>query len=392
MMKDTTLVLSVLSAMFLSGASAAHAADAKALNPDLSLSGLFAFSQFNQEEPLVFEGGHDPKVNGFNIQQVELSLGAAVDPYFRADSAIVLVPENGETKIEIEEAYATSLGLPAGLQLKAGQFFSAFGRQNPTHPHAWTFVNKPLVSGRMFGGDGLRNVGAQLSWLTPLPWYAEIIASAQNATGETAESFNSPYDDPANPGTTLQNPQRSAQDLLTLVRLANSIDLSDELSLVFGGSYAVGPNRTGTLADARRTKILGGDIYLKLRDPGSMAYFFLQAEFMRRLYDDLTSGMLTDDGYYVEGGWKLPEPMGRWLVGFRYDHVSARANAVDVSGTGLDRDARYRISPVVTYLPSEFSKVRIQYDRDKPEGFASPQHVVTVQLEFGIGAHAAHPF
>ena len=78
----------------------------KALNPDLSLNGLFSLTHYDNDNPLTFSGGHDPKLNGFNIQQIELTLGASIDPYFRGDANLVLVPEGGEIKVEVEEAYA----------------------------------------------------------------------------------------------------------------------------------------------------------------------------------------------------------------------------------------------------------------------------------------------
>ena len=41
----------------------------------------------------------------------------------------------------------------------------------------------------MFGPDGLRNPGVQVSALLPIPFYLETIGSIQNAEGETATSF-----------------------------------------------------------------------------------------------------------------------------------------------------------------------------------------------------------
>jgi hypothetical protein len=46
----------------------------------------------------------------------------------------------------------------------------------------------------------------------------------------------------------------------------------------------------------------------------------------------------------------------------------------------------------VTFYPSEFSKVRLQYDWDKPLDWDTTQHVATLQFEFAIGAHGAHKF
>src|SRR6185295_6008189 len=132
--------------------------------------------------------------------------------------------------IEIEEAYATSLEFPANLQLKAGQFLTAVGRHNPTHPHAWDFVDIPLVSGKFFGGDGLRNPGVQLSWLSPLPWFLEVIGSVQNSTGDTATSFNP------------DGRMRTLGDAVYLGRLNNFFALSEELALNVGLSFLSGRN------------------------------------------------------------------------------------------------------------------------------------------------------
>lgn len=364
----------------------------KALNPDISLDGLLALSQFNRDTPLTFDGGHDPHFNGFNLQQIELSLNSNVDPYFRGDVNLVFTAEG----VEVEEAYATTLDFPWGLQMKGGQFFTTFGRVNPTHPHTWDFVNKPLVLGRFFGGDGLRNPGAQLSWLTPLPWYSELIGSAQNTTGETANSFN--------PDGTM----RSLKDMLFLGRWVNFFSLGDSLSLNLGGSYLSGLNAS---TDKRRmTRIYGGDLFLKFREPSGLSFLSLQAEALKRVYGtpvldstgNLKADHLDDWGWYAQLNYRLPEGWDRWHLGLRYDAVSAK-NGVPVittlgkdplTGARLDLDSakRYRLCPVLTFYPSEFSKVRLQYDFDKPDDFDKAQQVVTLQLEFLLGAHGAHKF
>src|SRR5262249_19682244 len=81
-------------------------------------------------------GGHDPRKRGFTLQQAELWLGGAVDPYFNAEARLVtfIDPIPGDTVVELEEAFATTQSLPADLQLKAGLFLTEFGRMNPTHP------------------------------------------------------------------------------------------------------------------------------------------------------------------------------------------------------------------------------------------------------------------
>lgn len=82
-----------------------------------------------------------PFDEGFNRRSLELGLFAPVDPYFNL-YATLPITENG---IEIEEAYFVTTSLPAGLQFKGGKFKSGFGRFNAFHPHAWDFVDAPMV-------------------------------------------------------------------------------------------------------------------------------------------------------------------------------------------------------------------------------------------------------
>jgi hypothetical protein len=114
------------------GAESSGSSGVYSFNPDLSFIFDMAAAAFSDEDHLQ-TGGHDPTRTGFNLQQLELAVGAAVDPYFRFDSNIVLTLE----EIEIEEAYGTTLDLPGGLQARLGQFLTRFGRLNPTHPHTW---------------------------------------------------------------------------------------------------------------------------------------------------------------------------------------------------------------------------------------------------------------
>ena len=103
-------------------------------------------------------GDHEPKARGFAIPNAELALDGTVDPSFKAFVNIVhKIDANGETGTELEEMFLLTTSLPGDLQLKVGQFFSEFGRQNNQHPHAWGFADQPLVLNRMFGPDGLRS-------------------------------------------------------------------------------------------------------------------------------------------------------------------------------------------------------------------------------------------
>src|SRR6266516_2650163 len=205
-------------------------------------------------------GGHDPKERGFTIQNLETVFDGKVDPYVRGQANVVLqIDTQGETTIEAEEAYLETMALPWNLQVKAGQFFTEFGRLNPTHPHTWSFVDQPLVNGRFFGEDGLRSAGARLSWLTPTPFYSELFFTIQNSQGGTAFSFRNDHGGklffgrPHNQGRV-----KSPDDLLFAPRYTASFDLSDSQTLVAGVSAALGPNGSGADQD---TQIYGADLY-----------------------------------------------------------------------------------------------------------------------------------
>ena len=55
------------------------------------------------------------------------------------------------------------------------------------------------------------------------------------------------------------------------------------------------------------------------------------------------------------------------------------------------RAERWRLSPNLTWYPTEFSKIRLQYNYDDRE-IEGVDHSVWLQFEFLLGAHAAHTF
>src|SRR6266513_2418724 len=164
---------------------------------NISFDGLFALAGSTARDLDHIEvGDHDPQQRGFNARNIELALDGAVDPYFEGFANIVFKLDNdNETEVEVEEAFMQTTSLPYNLQLKAGQFFAAFGRINPVHPHTWDFADAPIVHGRLLGPDGLRGVGAQISWIVPVPWYSQLIFGVQNGRGGTGYSFRNPGDD-----------------------------------------------------------------------------------------------------------------------------------------------------------------------------------------------------
>jgi hypothetical protein len=367
---------------------------------NLSLDGLFAAGWSSAEDVESLQlGGHDPKQRGFTVQNLELTLDGKVDPYFRGQANIILqIDPEGETTLEAEEAYLETMSLPWNLQVKAGQYFTEFGRLNPQHPHTWDFVDQPLVNGRFFGEDGLRNPGARLSWLAPTPFYSELFLSAQNSQGETAFSFRDSHED----GYLFGRPAVDTRvkgfgDLLYVPRYAASFNLTDEQTIVLGASGAFGPNASGTRND---TQVYGADLFYKWKSRHhSKGFPFVtwQTEWLYRRYEAaafagdanqpvaLPAETLKDWGLYSQVSYGFQKG---WVASLRGDYVTGDQAAFSPDP---DRDTRWRISPALTFYPSEFSKIRVQYNYDDRENVGK-DHSIWVQFEFLLGAHAAHKF
>jgi hypothetical protein len=345
-------------------------------------------------------GDHDPINRGFSLRNAEIAVDGAVDPYFKGFANMVFkLDKDNETEVELEEVFAQSTSLPANLQLKAGQFLAAFGRQNQQHPHAWAFVDQPLILNRVLGPEGLRNIGAQLSWLAPTPFYTEATLGVFNGAGGTAFSFRNPGEnDIAGVNrylgrATHNRDLRGAEDLLFVPRLASSFDLTDEQTLLVGGSAGFGPNNTG---ESTRSEIYGLDAYWKWKPAdASKGFPFVswQTEAMYRRFEAgadpsaaLRSEIVRDYGFYSQVLWGFTPG---WVVGLRGEWVTGNDTAVDAMD--IYRGDRVRISPVLTWYPTEFSKIRLQYNYDDGDHFGD-QHSVWLQLEFTLGAHAAHKY
>lgn len=370
---------------------------------NLSFDTLVAGGSSSSRDISAIEtGGHDPAQRGFTVQNIETVLEGAVDPYFRGQGNIVFqIDPKGETTVELEEAYLTSTSLPHNLQVKAGMYFSEFGRLNAQHPHSWDFVDQPLVNGRFLGPDGLRNPGARLSWLMPLHFYSELFLSVQNSQGETAASFRNVPGDTVFGRTVQERELRTAGDLLYVPRWSGSFDVSANSTLVAGASAAFGPNGTGSDTS---TRIYGADVFWKWKAANAQAGFpFVkwQTEAMWRRYEtdaslvdtngDGTGDLsvpretLKDSGAYSQILWGFR--LG-WVAGLRVDHVGG--DSADFEGD-LAGPRRWRVSPNLTWFPTEYSKFRLQWNHDRLQESDS-ENSLWLQFEFLLGAHAAHKF
>jgi hypothetical protein len=367
---------------------------------NISFDGLFALAYSSDKHLDQIEvGDHDPMQRGFNARNIELALDGAVDPYFEGFANIVFKLNNDNaTEVEVEEAFLQTTSLPFNLQVKAGQFFAAFGRINPTHPHTWDFADYPIVAGRFLGPDGLRGVGAQISWIVPVPWYSQLILGVQNGRGGTGYSFRNPGDGMFFDRRTTDREIRGLEDFVWIPRWENSVDLSPTQVVLAGVSGAFGSNETGGNS---RTQIYGADFLYKWKSAnaeGGFPFVKWQTEVMYRRFEAgrginesfPVAETFHDWGLYSQVLWGFKKG---WVAGIRGDYYDAEDSQYT---DDLDRQSRSRISANLTWYPTEFSKIRLQYNHDflEPTFFLTEHDVdsVFLQFEFILGAHGAHKF
>ena len=368
---------------------------------NISFDGLFALAASSARDLNNIErGDHDPQQRGFNARNIELAFDGAVDPYFEGFANIVFKLDNdNNTDVEVEEAFMQTTSLPFNLQLKAGQFFAAFGRINPTHPHTWDFADAPIVHALLLGGDGLRGVGTQISWIIPVPWYSQLILGVQNGRGGTGYSFRNPGDGGMFfDRRTTDRELRGLEDFVWIPRWENSVDLTPTQVVLAGVSGAFGSNETGGNS---RTQIYGADLLYKWKSAnaeGGFPFVKWQTEFMYRRYEAgrgvnesfPVAETFHDWGLYSQVLWGFKKG---WVAGIRGDYYDAEDSRFT---DDLDRQSRSRISANLTWYPTEFSKIRLQYNHDFLDEtfFLADRDAdsVFLQFEFILGAHGAHKF
>lgn len=318
--------------------------------PDISLIGSFAGAYFSTDP--AGDQGHDPGATGFNLQEIELALQSNIDPYLRADVFLGF----HEAGVELEEGFATTLGLVKGLQIRAGKFLIPIGRQNAKHLEQWHFVDTTLVNKYFLGAEGLSEIGVEAAYVFPLPFYLQAQASFSN--GDNTASFGG----------------GRKEDFLYQGRLVTSFDLSGATTLLIGGSGATGFNDSGV---GNKTNLFGGDILLKYK-PGARTSLTWQSEGMYRQRQTPVTNT-KDGGFYSFVDLQF---LKRWHVGARFDMV------------GLPDDSivrEWRLTPALTFDPTEFSRLRLQYEYDKADN-ADAVHAAFLQLVFNMGPHGAHAF
>ncbi len=327
----------------------AEGSAAKALNPDISVIGDF-----------IGVAGHNPIQPSPSMQmhESEIGLQAILDPYARGDFFLSF----GEDGVNLEEGYITFTSLPAGFVARAGKMRSAFGKVNTLHNHILSWVDRPLVTYNLVGGeDGINDAGFSIQRILPAPKGIFLEATGQLFRGDSADVFTA----------------SSKSDLSQVIHLRGYKDISESTNLDLGVSYARGHNDLGSNF---LTQLYGIDATMRWKPLRRSIYhsFVLRSEFFWSQRQQLPLEQRAF-GFYTSADYQLGR---RWFLGGRFDR-SDRNRLTNVTDQGG--------SLVVTYWPSEFSQVRGQY-RFTRYANNIDAHELLMQVQFSLGAHGAHPF
>lgn len=329
---------------------------------------------------------------GIAIDESELNVSASVDDKFYGSATAAIVREDGEDKVELEEAYVQTLpgvGLPDGLSVKAGRAFWTLGYLNEHHAHADDFADRPLPY-RVFLNKSFNDDGAEFSYVLPTDFYAEI-------GGGAFRGDDFPFGGSDGEGLAAWS---------GFARVGG--DIGDDQSWRLGGYILSGEADGGRASNEDAVTFIGDtDLYVadlrytwaptgnpreeELTLQGE--YFFRDEDGTYEDTDAATGAVAFDDGssgWYAQAVYKFdPE----WRIGSRYSKLYAPDVPAGLAGSALDsggHDAE-AYAAMVDWTNSEFSRVRLQYNFEELSDGQKDNQVI-LQYIMSLGAHGAHKY
>jgi len=389
----------------LSEKSAAKRDSANSFNPAISviLDGRYAdFSNEVEDYELpgfMLGGEAGLGEDGFSVGHTEVAVSANIDDKFYGKMTAALADHEGETEVELEEAYIQTLGL-GGATVKAGRFYSAVGYLNEQHQHMWDFADAPLIYRGLFG-DQLLDDGLQLTYVAPtellVQFGAEALSGRRFPAGGEGDGIGA-WSAFFNLGGDIGD-SHSWQIGLNYWQ-------ADDIDGRTGGGHGHGDEEAEieTPSFIGESTINAVDLVYKWAPNGNPVnrHFKFQAEYFQRDEDGVID-MIGSDPFETttydgdQSGWYTQlvyQFIPRWRAGLRYDRLNSD-NSGDpdiLAEAGLDNEGHTpeRTSVMLEWLPSEFSRIRLQYNRD--ESYAVSDDQVFVQYTHSLGSHGAHQF
>lgn len=387
------------------------AAAARAFNPAISiiLDGRYAaFSKDPEAYELpgfLLEEEAGLGDEGLSLGHTEFYASGNIDDRFYGQLVFVLDQHEGAVELELEEAFVQSLGLGHGLTLRAGRFYSALGYLNEQHEHAWDFADAPLVYRGLFGHRQLSDDGLRASYVAPFDTFLEV----------GAELFRGGRFPAAGSGHDGVGAWSAFAHIGGDIGIEHSWQLglgqwrADDVNGRAGGGHGHDGEDAGAAVETPSfsgdSRIRALDLVYKWAPLGNpnVRQFKFQFEYLARREGGRVVLLNSDpfestdyrgrqSGWYAQAAYRF---LPRWRTGVRYDRLRADNSGSDaevLAEAGLDDEGHRprRYSLMLEWLPSEFSRLRLQYNRDKSSADADDQ--VFLQYTHSLGAHGAHSY
>lgn len=342
-----------------------------ALNPNITAIGDF-----------VGRTGPRRSESGLSLREAEVGLQADVDPYARADFFIGL-PQGEE--VELEEGYVSLTSLPYRIQARGGKFKANLFRMNMIHSHELPQVDAPLVMERFLGAEGINEAGVEASrTFAPLGIFTEVSYSVLQGLGPQEERTAEVLDTSGNPVTvkieTESERTNRVRDMAHGSRIRSYADVTDSANIEIGASGAW--HQPKNLA---QTRIGGVDATFRWKplQEGLYRSFIWRTELML-LERFLSPDKVTRRGAYTYAQYQWAR---RWNGGVRLDYAESVPSVLTVDTKGVTR----QVSPYVSFIASEFHRVRAQFQQ-RYSAQRRSESLGWLQWTVVLGPHGAHPF
>lgn len=328
------------------------------VNPDISVIGdtRANWSESEDDVSLVFE-------------EAEISIVGPLNPYA---SAVVTLGITEEEGIDIEEAkLSLDRYFPGGFGLTAGKYLVDFGQLNQIHAHAYPFIDRPLMHQFFFGEEGIKDVGARLDWIAPVPWESVSIRAAAGAV--RGDLFLGPEDE----RVVVEGEEEPEPEIGGTGRLELFVEPSENTSFQLGGSVLYGTYDPSV--DAYATWF-GPDLKVRF-DLGPQRTLILNGEAAFGSLDAAEAAPSADpNGWFTSADFRANK---RWNFGGFAESTTNRFD--DEAHTN-----RYG-GFVGMSLLEETTLFRVLGRTTDPEDGDSEAEAI-VQAIFALGPHRAHRY
>lgn len=323
---------------------------------------------------------------GLGLGHTELSLSSPIDDLFEGRLTAVLENHEGETELELEEAFIQTTGMPWNLSIRGGRFLSQVGYLNGRHMHEDDFVERPAAYRALLGSHYFDD-GVRLNMLLPTPFYWQV----------GAEAFD---------GDRLSEGEEDIGVYTLNTRFGGDISASQSWQAglswlrnrqIHGGEEGEhdhdhdhgeeGHDHSHAVAYTGENLYIA-DLVWKWSPRGNtrQQQLTLSGEYLYA--DDLNEYAGSDDvheGWYASAVYQFAP---QWSAGVRYGEVDLK----EAHGDHFHDQELEETDFMLSWSHSHFSTLRLQYTLQDAYGFEEADNTVTLQYVMSFGEHGAHGF